>query len=52
VTFHDRRHAAASRVIASGLDPVSVAAVLGHGDPTITLKVYATSSTANSGTRP
>lgn len=41
VTFHDLRHAAASRLIANGLDPVTVAAVLGHGDPNITLKVYA-----------
>jgi integrase len=41
VSFHDLRHAAASRLIANGLDPVSVAAVLGHGDPNITLKVYA-----------
>jgi integrase len=41
VSFHDLRHAAASRLITNGLDPVTVAAVLGHGDPTITLKVYA-----------
>jgi Phage integrase family len=40
VSFHSLRHAAASRLIAGGLDPVTVAAVLGHEDPTITLKIY------------
>jgi integrase len=40
-SFHDLRHAAASRLIDAGLDPVTVAAVLGHEDPSITLKVYA-----------
>jgi integrase len=28
-------------LIGNGLDPVTVAGVLGHGDPNITLKVYA-----------
>jgi integrase len=41
LTFHDLRHAAASRLVRSGLDPVTVAAVLGHEDPNTTLKVYA-----------
>jgi integrase len=41
LTFHQLRHAAASRLIATGLDPVTVASVLGHDDPGITLKVYA-----------
>jgi integrase len=41
LTFHDLRHAAASRLIDAGLDPVTVAAVLGHEDPSVTLKVYA-----------
>jgi integrase len=41
VSFHDLRHAAASRLIANGLDPVTVADVLGHGDANITLRVYA-----------
>jgi integrase len=41
LTFHDLRHAAASRLIAAGLDPVTVAAVLGHEDPNVTLRVYA-----------
>ena len=40
VTFHDLRHAAASRLIRGGLDPVTVAAVLGHSDATTTLRVY------------
>jgi class 3 adenylate cyclase len=35
------RDAAASRMIDAGLDPVTVAGVLGHDDPSITLKVYA-----------
>jgi integrase len=41
LTLHQLRHAAASRLIAAGLDPVTVAAILGHDDPAITLKVYA-----------
>jgi integrase len=41
LTFHDTRHAAASRMIDAGLDPVTVAAVLGHDDPHVTLKIYA-----------
>ena len=40
LTFHDLRHAAASRLIAAGLDPVTVASVLGHADATRTLRVY------------
>ena len=40
VTFHDLRHAAASRLIRAGLDPVTVASVLGHEDATVTLKIY------------
>jgi integrase len=41
LTLHDLRHAAASRLINAGLDPVTVAAVLGHEDATVTLKIYA-----------
>jgi integrase len=41
LTLHDLRHAAASRLINAKLDPVTVAAVLGHEDATVTLKVYA-----------
>ncbi len=40
LTFHDLRHAAASRLIGAGLDPVTVANVLGHEDATVTLSVY------------
>jgi integrase len=40
LTLHDLRHAAASRLIRGGLDPVTVAAVLGHEDANTTLKVY------------
>lgn len=40
LTFHDLRHAAASRLIRGGLDPVTVASVLGHEDATVTLSVY------------
>jgi integrase len=39
LTLHDLRHAAASRLINARLDPVTVAAVLGHEDATVTLKV-------------
>lgn len=41
LTFHDLRHAAASRMIDSGLDPVTVAGVLGHENANITLGIYA-----------
>jgi len=40
VTFHDLRHAAASRLIRAGLDPITVASVMGHEDATVTLAVY------------
>ena len=40
VDFHDLRHAAASRMIASGVDDALVADQLGHQDTTITRKVY------------
>jgi hypothetical protein len=40
VSFHSLRHAAASRLIAAGLSPVTVAAVLGHA-AVVTMKVYA-----------
>lgn len=41
LTFHDLRHAAASRLVRAGLDPVTVASVLGHEDANTTLRVYA-----------
>lgn len=40
-TFHALRHTHASALIADGLDPVTIAARLGHSSPTITLQVYA-----------
>ena len=41
VTLHALRHTHASQLIATGLDVVSVSRRLGHGNPAITLKVYA-----------
>ena len=41
LVFHDLRHAAASRLLNAGVDPVMVASILGHGDPGVTLRVYA-----------
>lgn len=41
LTFHDLRHAAASRLIYRGLDPVTVANVCGHEDASTTLRIYA-----------
>jgi integrase len=39
--IHDLRHAAASLAIASGAVPTDVATMLGHADPSITLRIYA-----------
>jgi integrase len=39
--FHDLRHAAASRLIAAGVDDAVVADQLGHGDSRITRSTYA-----------
>jgi integrase len=41
LTFHSLRHAAARRLIRAGLDPVTVASVLGHENANLTLAVYA-----------
>ena len=41
VTFHALRHTHASQLIASGLDLLTISRRLGHGNPTITLTVYA-----------
>lgn len=41
LSFHDLRHATASRLIYAGLSVVQVAKFLGHKDPNVTLKVYA-----------
>jgi integrase len=40
-TLHDVRDTFASALIAEGLDVVQVSKQLGHGDPAITLRVYA-----------
>ncbi len=39
--FHDLRHSYASYAIANGIDPVTVAGILGHSDPSITMRIYA-----------
>jgi integrase len=41
VSFHDLRHAAASYLIAFGLDENAVATQMGHKDATTTRKLYA-----------
>ena len=41
VTFHALRHTHASALIAAGLDVVKISRRLGHGNPTVTLRVYA-----------
>jgi integrase len=40
VTFHDLRHAFASRMIAGGLGPVTLASLMGHEDIRETLNTY------------
>lgn len=40
-TLHDLRHTAASWMLASGVDVVSVARILGHTTPSTTLGIYA-----------
>lgn len=40
IKFHELRHTTASILVASGLDPETVAERLGHSDPSITLRVY------------
>jgi integrase len=39
-TLHSLRHTAASWLLASGVDVVTVAAILGHSSPVATLSVY------------
>lgn len=39
-TLHSLRHAHASRLIAAGVDILTVSRRLGHGSPAITLNVY------------
>ena len=41
ITFHDLRHTFATIAIAEKTDVMSLAAIMGHSDPTITLKTYA-----------
>jgi integrase len=41
VTLHAWRHTHASQLIAAGLDIMTVSRRLGHGNPSITLTVYA-----------
>jgi integrase len=41
LTFHDLRDVAASRLITAGVDDLTVADQLGHGDSAITRKLYA-----------
>lgn len=40
IKLHDLRHTAASLLIASGMDPVTVAHRLGHADVAVTLNTY------------
>lgn len=40
IRLHDLRHTAASLLIASGMDPVTVAHRLGHADVAVTLNTY------------
>jgi integrase len=40
VTFHDLRHAFASRMIARGIEPVTLAKLMGHEDIRQTLNTY------------
>ena len=41
LTLHELRHFAATTMIAGGVDVRTVAGRLGHADPAVTLKVYA-----------
>ena len=41
VTFHDLRHTFATVALAEGIDVMSLAAILGHKDPSMTMRVYA-----------
>jgi len=39
--FHDLRHLSATEMVGQGIDPKTVAARLGHANPSVTLAVYA-----------
>jgi integrase len=40
ITLHSLRHTHASMLIASGMDVLTISRRLGHGSPTVTLRVY------------
>lgn len=40
ITLHQLRHTNASLLIANGIDPVTLAERLGHGDKNVTLNIY------------
>lgn len=40
VTLHSLRHTTATLMIAGGIDPLTAGKVLGHEDPTTTLRIY------------
>src|SRR5205823_671745 len=41
LTPHTCRHTAATNMLHAGVNPVEVSYILGHADPSITMKVYA-----------
>ena len=41
ITPHDLRHTCASIAISSGVNVLALARMLGHSDPSVTLRVYA-----------
>jgi hypothetical protein len=41
ISPHDLRHTCASIAISSGVNVLALASVLGHADPSVTLRVYA-----------
>lgn len=45
--FHDLRHAAATALVAEGVDLKTAQARLGHSDPRLTLAIYAQATTDN-----
>ena len=49
-TFHDLRHTYATHLIANGANVRTVASMMGHADPTITMRTYATALSKVSGT--
>lgn len=41
ITSHDPRHSAASLAVSAGVNVLALARMLGHKDPSVTLRVYA-----------